>query len=244
MTQYLYDALNPAGIPLLLEVDAWVAAYADHPEVQPPGMEQLATRFPNHRRFSISAHGGDADIGDVERGAMTAADLVEWLPRQRARGIEPAVYAAPDTWRVTLGILAAYWVPAPPWWAVMRGAESQRPAGSFANQFLGAGGYDKSIIYGPWPGVNAPLPAAPSGGGQLIGDHSVATELIEVPDTAPDLPAGVPSPGIYVRADGTALFMHVPNFSYESLYAGRFGKPRLVGYTEWTLWRDLALAAK
>lgn len=90
-----YDALNPAGIPLDIPANALLGSYVDHPEFP---FHLLTDRFPNHKCVTIAAHGGIAQLLDVENGAMTPQDVPVRINQCLAEGIRPWIYATSDNW--------------------------------------------------------------------------------------------------------------------------------------------------
>lgn len=150
MSAILVDALYPAGIPLRFSPDVIMASYVDHPEVSPNCMVQLAERFPHNPLVTIAAHYGDAQICDVETGAMAAADVPAWCARQRSLGTDPSCYASPANWSDVCRAFANTPGDLPHWWAVDRRLGPVIPSGAVGNQWLGAGGYDLSIITDGW----------------------------------------------------------------------------------------------
>ena len=85
----MYDATNPQNIPSNAQ---YVAGYVDG---HWPTYSQLATLFPNAKRFSFAVFAADnAHCLDVENGNATPAQAPGWALRQRANGGDPWVYCS------------------------------------------------------------------------------------------------------------------------------------------------------
>lgn len=176
MTFTLYDALYPAGIPLNIPADALVAAYVDHPEVVPPGMVQLAARFPNHVNVSISAHGHLAQIFDVESGAITPAAVPALLKQARAAGIDPTVYCLDQTRPAVESACTHAAVAFPHWWDGDEYSTPYLPPGWDGSQWLHAGPYDQSIITDQLAQILTAGGHVPSGTGTLITEDDMTPD--------------------------------------------------------------------
>lgn len=179
MSIYLYDALEVQGmydaIHTFLSPDDIVASYIDHPEVQPPCMQELARLFPNNARVGISAHGNAAMIIDCESGAVIPENVPGVITASRAAGYQVTVYASLSNWNQVVAACRAQFIALPLWWEVNRGPAVIR-AGTVGNQYLGAGPYDKSVITDEWAAILRGAPS-PSGGGQPLpsGDNELNT---------------------------------------------------------------------
>jgi hypothetical protein len=152
MTVVMYDSVNPAAIPSNAQL---VAAYVDGYG----GYSAAVARFGASKVVSISVGNNDADVADVETGAMTPADLPGWLTRQRARGIaRPGVYCNQSTWPAVkvavAGTAVAYWIADPAGPALIAGAD--------AAQNTWTGTWDSSVCQPSWPWYNGqPTPTPP-----------------------------------------------------------------------------------
>lgn len=83
----MYDSTNPDAIPPEAKL---VASYVDGWG----GYPEAVRRFGVSRCISISVNNNDADVADVEPGAMAANQLPGWVARQHARGVRrPVVYS-------------------------------------------------------------------------------------------------------------------------------------------------------
>jgi hypothetical protein len=100
----MFDSIDPELIP----ADApAVAGYVGGDWATFAG---LAERFPHAQRLSIAVNAGeDAECLDVETGDATAAEIPDWLERQRGRGVaRPCIYANAFTMEASvLPVLAA-----------------------------------------------------------------------------------------------------------------------------------------
>lgn len=155
----LADALNPRAIPSTATA---VASYVD-PEHGNPFAE-LPALFPDALHVSISAHDHDAMVADLEHGAMSVAQVVAWIGRQRARGATPTVYASSGNWTQLVEACQAAGVAVPQWWKAwwITVKPTTLPPGLVAWQWtdLPPGNpYDLSIMADWIAGIDPPPPA-------------------------------------------------------------------------------------
>lgn len=147
----MYDSVDPGAIP---GNAALVAAYVDGFG----GYASACVRFGTKKVVSISIGDNDADVADVENGAMSPGDLPGWIDRQHARGLKrPGVYMAESNWgecRSEVGGRAvSYWV------ADWRGSPFTL-AGADAVQYTSNNSWDASWVLDtfPWyPGGSSPV---------------------------------------------------------------------------------------
>ena len=154
MTVVMYDSTNPADIPANA---ALVASYVDGFG----GYDAAVSRFGANKVVSISVANHDADVADVESGAMSPDDLPGWLERQYARGVaRPGVYCSLSVWPAVKAAVGtrkvSYWV------ADWRGSPFAL-AGADAVQYANGATYDSSLVQPtfPWYPV-APKPVYPA----------------------------------------------------------------------------------
>jgi hypothetical protein len=154
MTEIMYDSTNPSAIPANAQL---VAAYVDGYG----GYSAAVARFGASKVVSISVANNDADVADVENGAMTPADLPGWIERQVARGVKrPGVYCNQSTWPSVKAAVAgrnvSYWIADP-------GGAAEIP-GADAAQNVWEGSWDSSVCQPSWPwytGQPTPPPPPP-----------------------------------------------------------------------------------
>lgn len=138
----------PAGCDLY-------AAYCDGQAVfgQPQSYREAVARFPGVPVLSISVDGNPADIGDVEKGALTIQQAI-------AIGYK-TVYCSLANWAANINAYSAAGAPPPNWWvAAYPGSGAIIAAGAVAHQYVDAGPYDLSVVADYWPGVD-PSPVPP-----------------------------------------------------------------------------------
>ena len=148
----MYDAIDVAAIPADA---ALVASYVDGYG----GYNSAVARFGAAKCVSISVQNNNADVADVETGAMTPADLPGWIARQQARGIaRPVVYCNASTWPSVKAAVGAakvsYWI------AEWTGSPFTL-AGADAVQYVSDSSYDLSYVLDTfpfYPGAPAPTP--------------------------------------------------------------------------------------
>jgi len=153
-TVTMYDSTNPASIPAGAQL---VAAYVDGFG----GYSAAVARFGAAKVVSISVGNNNADVADVESGAMTPGDLPGWIARQQARGVKrPVVYCNESTWpsvKAAVGNASvSYWIANPGGSGVIAGAD--------AVQNVWEGSWDSSVVQSSfpfYPGVVTP-PAPPN----------------------------------------------------------------------------------
>lgn len=157
MTLIMYDSTNPASIPASA---ALVASYVDGYG----GYTAAVARFGASKCVSVSVENNDADVADVETGAMTPGDLPGWIARQKARGVaRPGVYCNASTWasvKTAVGAASvSYWI------ADWTGSPFTL-TGADAVQYASEAEYDLSFVLPtfPWyPGPTFPIVAGSSG---------------------------------------------------------------------------------
>lgn len=154
-TVTMYDSTNPASIPAGA---ALVAAYVDGFG----GFTAAVARFGAAKVISISVGNNNADVADVENGAMTPGDLPGWISRQQARGVKrPVVYCNESTWpsvkSAVGGASVSYWIANPGGSGVISGAD--------AVQNVWEGSWDSSVVQSSFPfypgTVTPPAPPNP-----------------------------------------------------------------------------------
>jgi putative peptidoglycan binding protein len=147
MTVNMYDSVNPGAIP---HDAALVASYVDGFG----GFAKAVELFGISKCVSISVENNNADVADVEPGAMKVTDLPGWVARQKARGIKrPVVYSDRVDYPACfaeVGSAVSYWTADPV------GTPTTLP-GRDAVQYLFTGSYDVSLVLPTFPFY----PAAP-----------------------------------------------------------------------------------
>lgn len=151
MTVTMYDSTDPSAIPSNAVL---VASYVDGYG----GYTAAVARFGAAKCVSISVDNNDADIADVESGAMTPAELPAWIAAQKARGIaRPGVYCNESTWAAVKSAVGdadvSYWI------ADWTGSPFSI-AGADAVQYASESSYDLSLVQTtfPWyPGGSTPV---------------------------------------------------------------------------------------
>jgi hypothetical protein len=166
MTRIMYDSTNPAEIPANAVL---VASYVDGFG----GYDAAVARFGANKVVSISVANHDADVADVESGAMSPGDLPEWLQRQYARGLQrPVVYCSLSVWpsvKAAVGTRSvSYWI------ADWKGAPFSI-AGADAVQYANGPKYDTSLVLDTFPIHPVPPPPKPVPLKQTGTVHSVTT---------------------------------------------------------------------
>lgn len=169
----MYDSVNPGAIPLTaVLVASYVDGYGGYPAA--------VARFGAAKCVSISVGGSDADVADVEPGAMTAAQLPGWVARQQARGIaRPALYSDQSQYASVLaagGSGCAYWT------ATDSRQAGQVLSGRDAVQYDFAGSYDLSWCLPSWPwypGSTAPVPPPATAWPLTVGSTGADVVLLQ-----------------------------------------------------------------
>lgn len=139
----MYDG-TAGDIPRIPGNAALVASYVDGYG----GYSQAVARFGKARTISISVSNNDADVADVEPGAMVASDLPGWVDRQQARGVKkPVVYS--DRFDHTacfaaVGNRVSYWIADPV------GSPITLP-GADAVQYIWTANWDASWVLPSFP---------------------------------------------------------------------------------------------
>lgn len=151
----MYDSTNPSAIPSNAQlVASYVDGYGGYPAA--------VAIFGAAKVVSISVGNNDADVADVETGAMTPAELPGWIARQVARGVaRPVVYCNESTWpavKAAVGNLnVSYWIANPGGSGVITGAD--------AVQNVWEGSWDSSEVQPTFPfypgAVTPPPPVTP-----------------------------------------------------------------------------------
>jgi hypothetical protein len=139
MTVTMYDSTDPSAIP----ADAvLVASYVDGYG----GYSEAVARFGASKVVSISVGDNDADVADVEAGAMTVGELQAWKSRQTARGVSrPVVYCNQSTWPSAKSAVSGV-----SWWIADPGG-SGVIAGADAVQNVWDNSWDSSVVYPTFP---------------------------------------------------------------------------------------------
>jgi hypothetical protein len=116
--------------------------------------------FPNALKPTVTIEGNDADVADVETGAMEPQDAPGWALFGFQDGKKPTVYVEQSNWQTVIDefnsqgvaqpnyIIAAYETP----------PQATMIAGAIAHQYEDNGLYDLSVVADYWPGVD-PTPA-------------------------------------------------------------------------------------
>ena len=154
----MYDATSALAFPAS---SVLVASYVDGYG----GYSASVARFGAAKCVSISVGNNDADIADVEPGAMTTAELPAWIARQKARGIaRPGLYSDGSQYASVLaagGPSCSYWTANP------TGGVQQVLPGRDAVQTVFGATTDTSWVLPsfPWyPGgtvITPPVPVTP-----------------------------------------------------------------------------------
>ncbi len=122
MSITMYDSTEPAACPA---GGGLYAAYVDGYG----GYTETVALHGAAKSVSISVGNNDADVADVETGAMSPSDLPGWIARQQARGIaRPVVYSAQGTWSACRdavgGANVSYWIANPGGSGTISGADA------------------------------------------------------------------------------------------------------------------------
>jgi hypothetical protein len=147
----MYDSTNPGAIPANAQL---VAAYVDGFG----GYTAAVARFGASKVVSISVGNNNADVADVETGAMTPGDLPGWIARQVARGVKrPVVYCNESTWpsvkAAVGGANVSYWIANPGGNGIISGAD--------AVQNVWEGSWDSSVVQPSFPFYNGTVTPPP-----------------------------------------------------------------------------------
>jgi hypothetical protein len=154
----LYDSTNANDIPVTARM---VGGYVDGKWKWTLANWQ---RFPNavHVPIACFPTTNDGVVGDVETGDMLPWELVDWVLRRRAAGVDPTGYVNRSNWKPTRTEFQLRGVPEPYWWLADYDNVPQLPVGTVAKQYanstLAGGHYDCSVIADFWPGVDQPQP--------------------------------------------------------------------------------------
>lgn len=154
MTRFMLDALDIRGLPAVIPETTLLASYVDHPEYHPQPFTQLQERYPNHTLVSIAAHGGDAQVCDVETGAMTPVHVPAWLVRQRSQGRTPWCYATTTNWALVRAFCQFAGVTKPLWWKADWSDGPVIPSDAIATQYASVPGWDSSVLLDYIPGFD------------------------------------------------------------------------------------------
>lgn len=202
----MIDALNVHNIPEHTPTSTLLASYVDYIGANPEPFIELQKLFPHHRLVSIATHGADAQMCDVESGAMEAQDVPLWTMRQRRRGIEPWCYATESNWVNVVSWCAIRGVRAPLWWAANWSGGQDIPAGAVGRQYASTNLYDSNVLLDLIPGFD-PDPA-----------HNPSSDDGELED---DMPTSL-LPVVLVSAEdgGAEVLLRWPDGSYEIVRSG------------------------
>lgn len=176
MTRFMLDALDIDNFPSPIPVTTLLASYVDHPEYDVQPFTLLQQRYPNHRLVSIAAHGGDAQVCDVESGAMTPTDVPGWVSRQRMLvRSQPWCYATKTNWLRVLTQCFITVTRPPLWWKADWSDGPEIPVGAIGTQYAANGKWDTSVLLDYIPGFD-PLSANPLGDGTIITNSTTTEE--------------------------------------------------------------------
>jgi hypothetical protein len=171
---FLYDSVNPGGIPAHAEL---VAGYVDGLYAN---VTQLKAKFPKATVVSITVKGNTAaHVADCETGDLTPSSVAYWALEVCRLGRRPTIYCSAATWPAVEAELLRHRLhpSAVDWWAaswLTVGTEPDphvnkaqqfvdyftHPVGvpvcwQFASDAPGPDGrYDGNVTNGEWPGVN------------------------------------------------------------------------------------------
>lgn len=134
------DSDNAANLPEGMDLyAAYVDGYSNY--------DAAVARFGKGKVVSISVDGAPAQVGDVEKGALTIQQAI-----QIGYG---SVYCSTSGWPANVAAYRAAGKPQPNWWvAAYPGIGPTIPAGAIAHQYTDVGPYDLSIVADFWPGVD------------------------------------------------------------------------------------------
>jgi len=150
MNRTMYDSTNPAVIPNSAQL---VGAYVDGFG----GYDAAVAKFGADKVVSISVANHDADVADVESGAMSPDDLPGWIERQNARGVKrPGVYCSLSIWA---SVKAAVGNRSVSYWIADWVGSPYEITGADAVQYENTPDYDLSLVLPSFP--FCPLPAPP-----------------------------------------------------------------------------------
>jgi hypothetical protein len=162
---YIYDSVNPLGIPAGVDV---VAGYVDGAYAN---IEAMRKAHPQAYVLEITVTGRPGvRVVDCERGDLTPEQAAAWAHTELKAGRKPTVYCSESTWPDVIEYLkklrvhqtaVEWWIAS--WTTVARAAEPAPElfAGAVARQYASdvphnGSAYDLSITQGRWP--LAPLP--------------------------------------------------------------------------------------
>ena len=163
---YIYDSVNPLGIPAGVDV---VAGYVDGLYAN---IDAMRKAHPHAYIMEITVTGRPATrVVDCERGDLTPTQAAEWAHNELKAGRKPTVYCSESSWPDVIEGLKKMRVhqSAVDWWfaswtTVARAADPapELYPGAVARQYASdvphnGSAYDLSITEGRWP--FAPLPS-------------------------------------------------------------------------------------
>lgn len=142
------DSDNAVNLPVGMDL---YAAYVDGNAVagQSGSYAAACARFGSDKCVSISVDGNKADVGDVERGALTIQQAI-------SKGYG-SVYCSASNWVACQDAYIAAKKPQPQWWVAGYGTppDPTIPKGAIAHQYTdGTGAYDTSVVMDFWPGID------------------------------------------------------------------------------------------
>lgn len=134
------DSDNAANLPEGMDLyAAYVDGYSNY--------DAAVARFGKGKVVSISVDGAPAQVGDVEKGALTI--------QQAIRIGYGTVYCSTSGWPANVAAYRAAGKPQPQWWvAAYPGIGPTIPAGAIAHQYQDVGPYDLSVVADVWPGID------------------------------------------------------------------------------------------
>ena len=140
MTRTMADSDNAGNLPEGMDLyGAYVDGYSNY--------DAAVARFGKGKVVSISVDGAPAQVGDVEKGALTIQQAI-----QIGYG---TVYCSTSNWPANVAAYRQAGKAQPNWWvAAFPGIGPVIPAGAIAHQYTDAGPYDLSVVADFWPGVD------------------------------------------------------------------------------------------
>lgn len=150
MTRFMYDGVNPNGLP---NGSLMVAGYVDG---RYANMTKMIARFPHavHVGIAVSHTTDDGQVIDVENGDATPEGAVSWVQMRRRAGADPTVYCNYSTWAQIRGAFKSAHIVEPHYWIAEWDGHAALIGGAVAKQYANGKNYDSSIVADNWPGVD------------------------------------------------------------------------------------------
>ena len=164
---YIYDSVNPLGIPAGVEV---VAGYVDGDYANIAG---LRAAHPQAYILEITVTGRKGvRVVDCERGDLSPREAAQWAFVELRAGRRPTIYCSESNWAAVIECLKAMRVhqEAIDWWIASWTTVNRAP-GPVPNIFPGAqarqyasdvphngSSFDLSVTEGRWPLIEHPAP--------------------------------------------------------------------------------------